>query len=173
VSRLRGIRVQREEAFVVSIASSTPREGQLWWPRPHGLDAATLGVIAGALAAEPRVAQASLVTCRAFGQPNSTHLLLDLRVDWPAIRPWWQPGALRLVGVWAECLALARSLTRRLVGVGPLRVAVACGPVRVMPIAWEFLWRDDASQRLSWSRLQPALAQPEAIIYRRHGQRLG
>jgi hypothetical protein len=148
---------------------STVREGQLWWPRPHEQSEAALRRLIAALAAEERVVRAALIACRTYGEPNSAQLVLDLHVERPARWLGWLPGALRQVGIWWASLRLAYRLRRRLAA-DRLRISVACESVRVMPIAWEFLWRDGASRAASWGQLQPVLAQPQALIYRRPGR---
>jgi hypothetical protein len=142
-------------------------EGQLWFPQPHRRASEEIDRIAAVLASESRVAQAALIACRAYGRPHSARLLLDVQVDWPEQDRPSRPRPLRVVGAWLACLALARTVQRRLASTGQLSVSVACGPIRLMPIAWEFLWRDRASQAASWGQLQPALADARAVIYRR------
>jgi hypothetical protein len=147
--------------------TATLWDGQLWFPQPHRRASEEIDRIAAVLASETRVARASLIACRAYGRPNSARLLLDVQLDWPEHdrpprqRPW------RMIGAWLTCLTLARTVQRRLAAIGQLSVSVACGPVRLKPIAWEFLWRDRASQAASWGQLQPALADARAVVYRR------
>jgi hypothetical protein len=144
-------------------------DGQLWWPEPHGQDHLTVATIAAVLAREADIAQAALIRCRVLGQPNSARLLIDVRLDPPAGLPGWRPSLFRLTSLWWTCQRLARRLARRLYGLGTPYVSVACGPLRVTPRPWEILWRDQASRASSWAQLQPVLARPEAVIYRRPG----
>jgi hypothetical protein len=142
-------------------------EGQLWFPQPHRRASEEIDHVAAVLASEPRVSQASLIACRAYGRPNSDRLVLDLQIDlpgqdWPShLRPF------RPVAACLACLTLARTVRRRLASLGRLSVSAACGPIRLMPFVWEALWRDQASQAASWEQLQPALADARAVIYRR------
>lgn len=129
---------------------------------------AVLRRLVAVLAAEERVVRAALIACRTYGRPNSTQLLLDLHIERPARWLGWLPGTLRRIGIWWASLRLAHRLQRRLAA-DRLRISVACESVRVMPIAWEFLWRDGTSRAASWGQLQPVLAQPQAVIYRRPG----
>jgi hypothetical protein len=145
-------------------------EGQLWFPQPHRRASEEVDRIVAVLAGEARVARAALIACRAYGRPNSARLLLDVQVDWPEPGRPARPHPWQLIGAWLACLALARTMQRRLAAVGQVSVSVACGPVRLMPMAWEFLWRDRASQAASWGQLQPALADARAVVYRRRSR---